>query len=76
MFVCICKQVTDGQIQEAVTNGAASFSDVQSKLGVATQCGECMNHARKCMRQCRSQCSKSNTVLDESNHSQILVSVA
>ena len=56
MFVCICKQVTDGQIKEAVSNGACSFKDVQSELGVATQCGECKNHARQCMRDCRSQC--------------------
>jgi bacterioferritin-associated ferredoxin len=55
MFVCICKQVTDRQIKEAVNNGASSFTDMQTELGVATQCGECKNHARQCMRDCRSQ---------------------
>jgi len=62
MFICICKQVTDGQIKDAVNNGASSFSDVQSELGVATQCGECKNHARQCMRSCRSQCQNSGVV--------------
>lgn len=59
MFVCICKQVTDGQIKQAVSDGACSFKDLQSELGVATQCGECKNHARKCMRESRNQCENS-----------------
>ena len=50
MFVCICKQVTDSQIKQAVCEGACSFKDVQAELGVATQCGECKNHVRQCMR--------------------------
>lgn len=75
MFVCICKQVTDGQIKEAVSNGAASFSDVQSKLGVATQCGECKNHARKCMRQCSNQCSK-RVSIDNQTQPDILAGLA
>jgi len=75
MFVCICKQVTDSEIKEAITNGASSFADVQSKLGVATQCGECKNHARQCMRQSRNQCEKS-IVVKEQTHTEILVSIA
>ncbi|MFK8027631.1 MAG: (2Fe-2S)-binding protein [Gammaproteobacteria bacterium] len=63
MFICICKQVTDGQIKDAVNNGASSFTDVQSQLGVATKCGECKNHARQCMRNCRNQC-QNNVVSD------------
>lgn len=74
MFVCICKQVTDGQIKEAVTNGACSFKDVQSELGVATQCGECKNHARQCMRDCRSQCE--NSIFATSSKSSELIASA
>lgn len=55
MFVCICKQVTDSQIKQAVCDGACSFKDIQIELGVATQCGECKNHARQCMRASRPQ---------------------
>ncbi len=75
MFICICKQVTDRQIKEAVSNGAASFTDVQSELGVATQCGECKNHARQCMRQCKNDCSHDHT-LEVKASNQILVGVA
>ena len=74
MFVCICNQVTDGQIRDAVNNGASSFSDVQSELGVATQCGECKNHARQCMRSCRNQC-QSNVVSDNTPANEIVVNV-
>jgi len=75
MFICICKQVTDHQIKEAVSNGAASFSDVQSALGVATQCGECKNHARQCMRQCRGQ-AKTTIILEKEARSDLTVSLA
>ena len=59
MYICICKQVTELQIQEAVSNGASSFRDIQIQLGVATQCGECKCHARNCMRECNNQCATS-----------------
>ncbi len=75
MFVCICKQVTDRQIEEAVNNGAASFSDVQSELGVATKCGECKNHARQCMRSCRNQC-QSTAIADNNPAKEFIVNLA
>ena len=75
MFVCICKQVTDGQIRDAVNSGASSFSDVQSELGVATKCGECKKHARQCMRSCRSQ-SQSNVVSEKKSSNEYVVNIA
>lgn len=41
MFVCICKAVTDGDIKQAVADGANSFREVRDQLGAATQCGKC-----------------------------------
>ena len=46
MFVCLCKGVTDTQIQESVQNGASSLKDVRRQLGVATQCCKCLPQAR------------------------------
>jgi bacterioferritin-associated ferredoxin len=66
MYICICKQVTDHQIKEAVSNGACSFQEVQSQLGVATECGECKCHARKCMRKstsCQTEISQTSTTI-------------
>lgn len=58
MYVCICKQVTERDIHEAVDNGACSFKDVRTELGVATDCGECKQHARQCIRQARKNTSE------------------
>lgn len=46
MYVCLCKGVTDSQIREAVNNGAESMREVREQLGVSTQCGKCVCHAR------------------------------
>ena len=59
MYVCICKQVTEGEIHEAVGNGANSFKDIRTELGVGTECGECKCHARQCIRQARKNSSES-----------------
>lgn len=46
MYVCLCKGITDSQIREAVSDGAASLQDVRLQLGVASQCGRCACVAR------------------------------
>lgn len=45
MFVCVCNAVTDRQIQESVAAGAATLTDLQASLGVATCCGCCADLA-------------------------------
>lgn len=59
MYVCICKQVTEGEIHDAVNNGARSFKDVRIELGVGTECGECKCHARQCIRQAHKNSTES-----------------
>jgi bacterioferritin-associated ferredoxin len=46
MYVCVCNEVTDRQIREAVQQGVRRLRDLQSELGVATQCGKCGPTAR------------------------------
>jgi len=41
MYVCLCKSVTDHQINEAIDNGVTSFEAMQSTLQVSTVCGAC-----------------------------------
>lgn len=41
MYICLCKGITDTDIQRALENGADSFQDVRQNLGVATVCGSC-----------------------------------
>lgn len=46
MIVCVCRRVSDRDIQRAARDGAASFDDLQDQLGVATACGACLDCAR------------------------------
>ena len=41
MFVCLCKSVTDHDINDAVENGVTSFAAMQDRLAVSTICGAC-----------------------------------
>ena len=50
MYVCLCKAVTDKQIRQAACEGACSMRCLNSKLGVATQCGKCARHAKQILR--------------------------
>lgn len=42
MYICVCRGITDRQIQEAVLQGASSVCDIQNKLGAAMDCGSCV----------------------------------
>ena len=41
MYVCICRQITDNQIRDLCRGGASSMTDIRSKLGVGSECGQC-----------------------------------
>ena len=46
MYVCLCKGITDRDIEQAVQRGAVDFRSVREELGVSTQCGKCARLAR------------------------------
>lgn len=46
MYVCLCSGVTDGQIRQAVEDGASSMRLLRQELGVAACCGRCAQHAK------------------------------
>lgn len=45
MYICICNAITDRQINKAIANGATTLADLQYELGVATECGTCLDSA-------------------------------
>lgn len=51
MYVCLCKAVTDRQIQAAVGQGVYTMKALAQKLGVATQCGKCGPCAKDVLQQ-------------------------
>ena len=47
MYVCVCRGVTDKQIQRELDNGAASLAEIQERLDVATCCGQCKDFTQE-----------------------------
>lgn len=46
MYVCICKGITEKQIQEAVTSRKShNPKDILKALGVGSDCGTCVEDA-------------------------------
>lgn len=45
MYVCICKQVTDTQIKQAIAAGATTLQQLCNLLPIGTQCGRCCDTA-------------------------------
>lgn len=51
MYVCLCKGVTDSQIREAACDGVCTMRELSARLGVATRCGRCAEHAQRQLRE-------------------------
>jgi bacterioferritin-associated ferredoxin len=47
MKVCICKNISDRQIREALDQGARTLRDVYRELGVGSECGKCVCATRQ-----------------------------
>jgi len=48
MYVCICKGITEKQIQEAVTSrNSNNPKEILKALGVGSDCGTCVEEAVK-----------------------------
>jgi bacterioferritin-associated ferredoxin len=61
MIVCICKVVTDRQVDAAVEQGASSVDEVSARTGAGTDCGCCQDDleqrvSRACARLARGAC--------------------
>lgn len=41
MIVCVCNNISDREIRQALDFGLSSFEELQRDLGVATCCGQC-----------------------------------
>lgn len=64
MFVCICNQVTDKQIHQAVEEGVRSFKSLSSELNVGTCCGKCKHCAKKVLREAMQENACTQTLAD------------
>ena len=55
MYVCICNAVTDRHIAQAVDEGALTVEDLQRKLSLGSQCGNCKSCAKDCLKGLRKE---------------------
>ncbi len=48
MYICICKAITDKQLEEAQKT-SKSLRDICRNLGLGTECGACIQDAMQCL---------------------------
>jgi len=49
MYICVCKGVTDREIEAKAIDGA-DYADIRRELGVATDCGSCGQSCKKLLK--------------------------
>lgn len=52
MIVCICHNVSERKIQQAVDGGVTTMPQLRERLQVGTCCGKCHPHAKQVLREC------------------------
>lgn len=52
MIVCVCNNISEGKIHQAVQAGMRSMSELRQELGVGTACGKCNTCAKHVLRTC------------------------
>jgi bacterioferritin-associated ferredoxin len=51
MIVCVCNNISDREIRQAVDLGLGSMSELRKELGVGACCGKCVSCAREVMHE-------------------------
>ncbi len=51
MYICICKAVTDRQIQHAIDNGLCTRRQLFECFGVGGDCGKCCKDVKELLAQ-------------------------
>jgi bacterioferritin-associated ferredoxin len=47
MIVCVCNNISDREIRQAMELGIVSMEELRGALGVATCCGQCFSCAEE-----------------------------
>jgi bacterioferritin-associated ferredoxin len=51
MIVCVCNNVSERKIRQAVDSGVKSMPELRDTLGVGTCCGKCHSCAKTVLRE-------------------------
>ncbi|KAF3998627.1 (2Fe-2S)-binding protein [Glaciimonas immobilis] len=52
MIVCVCNNISERNIVQAVNSGMSTMRELRENLGVATCCGKCHTCAKNVLREC------------------------
>lgn len=56
MYVCICRNVTDRQVREAVTrHGVHNLRTLRKRLDACSQCGKCALEVKTLIREAQAE---------------------
>ena len=55
MIVCVCNNISDRRIRQAVDDGMRSMAELRQNLELGTCCGKCHSCAKKVLRDCIDQ---------------------
>ena len=50
MIVCVCNNISDREIRQAVDLGITSMDELRRDLGVSTCCGQCASYAEDVLK--------------------------
>ena len=51
MIVCVCNNISDREIRQAVDLGLSSMAELRRDLGVGTCCGKCASCAKQVLNE-------------------------
>ena len=46
MIICLCNNISEKEIDEAISRGSLKAADVYEALGCKPQCGSCMDYIK------------------------------
>lgn len=52
MIVCVCHNISEKKIRQAVQSGLTSMPELRAELNVGTCCGKCNSCAKTVLREC------------------------
>lgn len=67
MIVCICNNVSDRKIRQAVDAGMTSMVELRDRLDVGTCCGKCHACAKRVLRECLEETSRAQPMMFHRN---------
>ncbi|MBS0309410.1 MAG: (2Fe-2S)-binding protein [Proteobacteria bacterium] len=63
MIVCVCNNVSDRKIRQAVADGVTTMSELRTELGVAACCGKCHSCAKQVLRDALEESAQTQSVM-------------